>query len=39
MVDATLVVYDVKYFFWNVCVGQIEGVHNDGQFNKFNLYA
>jgi hypothetical protein len=38
-VEATLVVYNVNKIFWNVCVSNIERVHNGGRFNKFNLYA
>jgi hypothetical protein len=31
-------VCDVDKRFWNVCVGQPRGIHDDGQFKVFSLY-
>ncbi len=32
------VVCDANKIFWNFCVGQLGGVHDDGQFKKCNIY-
>ncbi len=31
--------YDVDKIFWNICVGQLGGVHDDGQSKRCSLYA
>jgi hypothetical protein len=31
--------FDVDKIFWNIYVGQLGGVHDDGQLKKCSLYA
>jgi hypothetical protein len=33
------VLCDVDKIFWNICASQPRGVHDGGQFKRYNLYA
>jgi hypothetical protein len=33
------VLCDVEKIFWNICASQPRGVHDGGEFKRYNLYA